>query len=193
MLTSKYLVVGSVGDSRAFLFKKNGPGGMDGSAPLTPVELTKIHTPYDQAEAERIISRGGEVRPAVNSNGEESGPLRVWQGKSKLPGLMMTRSFGDKMGHQCGINTVPCRLRSETDVSSRDITDSDYAIVIASDGIWDMLSPEKVANILSANPGQSGSMLAKKLEQEALLLWDAVNCISHRKTRVTMTTSHVYV
>lgn len=106
----KYFIVGSIGDSRAFLFRKNGPRAADGSVSLTPVEMTKLHTPYDQSEADRILNRGGDVRPAVNFEGEEVGPLRVWQGKSKFPGLMMTRSFGDKMGHSCGINAIPCTL-----------------------------------------------------------------------------------
>jgi serine/threonine protein phosphatase PrpC len=111
-INSKLLVVGSIGDSRAFLYKKASPSDSPNQSQgmnLTSIELTKIHTPYDPQEAERIKLRGGDIRPAATSEGEEIGPLRVWQGKSKFPGLMMTRSFGDKMGHGCGMNCVPCK------------------------------------------------------------------------------------
>ena len=36
-----------------------------------------------------------------------AGPLRVWKRDSNMPGLMMTRTFGDVMGHECGIITLP--------------------------------------------------------------------------------------
>lgn len=110
LVNPKYIVVGGIGDSRAFLFRKSSPSANDGSVCLSPFEMTKLHTPYDQVEADRILSRGGEVRPANNFDGESIGPLRVWQAKSKFPGLMMTRSFGDKMGHNCGMNAIPCRF-----------------------------------------------------------------------------------
>lgn len=38
---------------------------------------------------------------------QKHGPLRVWKKREELPGLMMTRSFGDKIGHMIGIICTP--------------------------------------------------------------------------------------
>ncbi len=105
-VTAKQVVCASVGDSSAFLLRLGEPG-LEGKAELKAVEVSQQHTPYDEFEASRIISHGGEVRPALNQYGEDSGPLRVFKAKYKYPGLMMTRSFGDKMAHSCGVICSP--------------------------------------------------------------------------------------
>lgn len=46
-----------------------------------------------------------------------------------MPGLAMTRSFGDKAGIRAGTTAIP-------EISQTDITPEDRFIVIASDGIW---------------------------------------------------------
>lgn len=78
---------------------------------VTFEELSTVHSPEDPGEAERILSSGGTIRKAVNKFGEMSGPLRVFQGASKVPGLMMTRSFGDKIGHLVGLSCCPSTLK----------------------------------------------------------------------------------
>jgi hypothetical protein len=35
------------------------------------------------------------------------GPLRIWQKELDLPGLVMTRSFGDKIGVSAGLIAEP--------------------------------------------------------------------------------------
>ena len=39
--------------------------------------------------------------------GEPIGPLRVWNKSIDLPGLAMTRCFGDKSGLTAGIIAIP--------------------------------------------------------------------------------------
>lgn len=108
-VTAKYFVCASVGDSSAFLFRMDG-ANPDGRSELKAIEISQQQTPYDEFEASRILSHGGEVRSAINQYGEDSGPLRVFKAKQKYPGLMMTRSFGDKLAHLCGVICSPGSL-----------------------------------------------------------------------------------
>ncbi len=57
---------------------------------------------------------------------------------------------------------------------SRELAEGDYAIVLASDGIWDVLSADKVGSIISSCGSISGAALAKRLEQEATSVWETV-------------------
>jgi serine/threonine protein phosphatase PrpC len=50
-----------------------------------------------------------------------------------VPGLAMTRSFGDKLGAQAGVIAVP-------EVQEYTIAVEDKFIIIASDGVWEFLS-----------------------------------------------------
>ena len=47
----------------------------------------------------------------------------------QMPGLAMTRSFGDKAGRKAGTNGDP-------ELLVRKITENDKFLVIASDGVW---------------------------------------------------------
>lgn len=40
-------------------------------------------------------------------NGKFIGPKRVWKRGKDTPGLMMTRTFGDEVGHKCGVIANP--------------------------------------------------------------------------------------
>jgi hypothetical protein len=35
------------------------------------------------------------------------GPMRVWRKNEDAPGLMMSRTFGDRVGHACGVICTP--------------------------------------------------------------------------------------
>ena len=94
----------SIGDSRAFLYSISDDSITDFC------ELTKLHLPEDPLEKKRIEMAGGEIRknPDPKDKSESaSAPLRVFKGKDRVPGLMMTRSFGDIIGHSCGISSIP--------------------------------------------------------------------------------------
>lgn len=59
----------------------------------------------------------------------------------QMPGLAMTRSFGDKAGRKAGTNGDPEMLTHK-------ISEKDKFIVIASDGVWEYLENEEVMNIV---------------------------------------------
>ena len=80
-------------------------------------------------ERQRILKFGGRVFAQTNEQGEELGPARVWMKDVMMPGLAMTRSFGDKAGIKSGTNAEP-------ELIEHDIEGCDKLMVIASDGVW---------------------------------------------------------
>ncbi|KAG4403512.1 hypothetical protein GLYMA_01G127600v4 [Glycine max] len=146
------LIIGNVGDSRAVLCRR-APDNR-----LIPVQLTVDLTPDIPREALRIINCGGRIfateeDPSVN---------RVWMPKGDCPGLAMARAFGNFCLKDYGVTSIP-------DVSYRKLTKQDEFVVLASDGIWDMLSNSEVINIVASAPKRS--MAAKLLVNHAVRAW----------------------
>jgi serine/threonine protein phosphatase PrpC len=110
---------------------------------LDVVALNRDHKPELPDEAERVIKRGGRIdsfRDYYNNN-EPIGPLRVWLKSEEIPGLAMTRSMGDKLAHSVGCTAEP-------EVMEFLLGPHDKYVVIASDGVWEFLSNEEVAEIV---------------------------------------------
>ncbi|MCI74814.1 putative protein phosphatase 2C 33-like, partial [Trifolium medium] len=59
-------------------------------------------------------------------------------------------------------------LISIPEVSYRHLTDNDQFIVLATDGIWDVMSNEQVVNIVASAPRSSA---AKLLVESAVQAW----------------------
>ena len=90
----------NVGDSRAIV------GSCDmGKWSATP--LSEDHKPNLPKEAERIKKMNGRIEAYTDEYGEAIGPLRVWIQNDSVPGLAMTRSFGDLVGASVGVSPVP--------------------------------------------------------------------------------------
>ena len=105
--------------------------------------LNRDHKPELKDEADRIHKRGGRIdsfRDYYN-NGEPIGPQRVWLQNEEIPGLAMSRSMGDKVAHSVGVTAEPETLEFTLGLN-------DKFLVIASDGVWEFLSNEDVANIV---------------------------------------------
>lgn len=122
-----------VGDSRAILVVRSNDA-------LKMIPLTHDHKPEGE-ERRRILLAGGQVHRGRGEN-VSSGALRVWLGDQMVPGLAMSRCFGDEIGQRAGV------------ISEPDIVEHPYVrnfenyLIIASDGIWDALSNEFVAEYL---------------------------------------------
>lgn len=80
--------------------------------------------------------------PFYTADGEPIGPHRVWHPKFAFPGLAMSRSLGDYIAHQFGVIADP-------EISEYEIKPEDRYFVLASDGVWEFLSNQEVADILS--------------------------------------------
>ena len=68
------------------------------------VPLSDDQKPERPDEKERIIKAGGRCFAQMSEEGQPLGPTRVWMKDVMMPGLAMTRSFGDKAGIKAGTN-----------------------------------------------------------------------------------------
>ena len=92
-------------------------------------------------EAQRIVAAGGRIDSYRDQAGNKLGPERVWLLEQELPGLAMSRSFGDAIAFKVGVNAIPeCREVI--------LTPLDKIIVLASDGVWEFMPNEEVASII---------------------------------------------
>lgn len=155
------LLVANIGDSRAVLCRALDPTGA--GEQLNALRLSDDHKPDRPDELERIRKMGGIV--------EFHGVMRVFIPCAVtfcgrvIPktGLAVSRAFGDiilKEPERYGCNTVaPGGLVSAVpELSVFDIEPStDRFLVIACDGIWDVLRDEDTVSVCA---GQSGPELA---------------------------------
>ncbi|KAF7817736.1 putative protein phosphatase 2C 33 [Senna tora] len=146
------LVIGNVGDSRAVL------GTRDKDDSLLAVQLTVDLKPNLPAEAERIRKCKGRVFALQ----DEPEVARVWLPNNDSPGLAMARAFGDFCLKDFGLISVP-------EISYRRLTEKDEFVVLATDGIWDVLSNKEVVDIIAASPGRSSA--ARALVESAVRAW----------------------
>ena len=103
--------------------------------------LTRDHKPDDPQESQVIIAAGGRIDSYRDSQGHKVGPERVWLKHEDIPGLAMSRSFGDQVAARVGVNAVP-------EVSEYHMSSSDKVIILASDGVWEFLENQQVADIV---------------------------------------------
>ncbi|XP_022864606.1 probable protein phosphatase 2C 33 [Olea europaea var. sylvestris] len=146
------LIIGYIGDSRAVL------GTRDQNNSLTAVQLTVDLKPNLPSEAERIHKCKGRVFALQN----EPDVARVWLPNNDSPGLAMSRAFGDFCLKDFGLISVP-------EICYKRITDKDEFIVLATDGIWDVLSNKEVVDIVGSCPTRSYA--ARSLVELAVRSW----------------------
>ncbi|KAB2621276.1 protein phosphatase 2C 33 [Pyrus ussuriensis x Pyrus communis] len=146
------LIIGNVGDSRAVLCTRR----IDDT--LSAIQLTVDLKPNLPAEAERIRKCRGRVFALQ----DEPEVARVWLPNTDSPGLAMARAFGDFCLKDFGLISVP-------DVSYRRLTERDEFIVLATDGIWDVLSNKEVVDIVATAPARSSA--ARALVETAVRAW----------------------
>ena len=128
------LIVANLGDSRCILGKlKNGK--------WSSKMLSRDHKPNVPEEAERIKSRGGRIRPMKDEEGNFIGPLRVYMRDKDMPGLAMTRSFGDSFASTAGTISVP-------EVKEYMFEKEDKFMILASDGLFEFINNDEIINIV---------------------------------------------
>jgi serine/threonine protein phosphatase PrpC len=107
-----------------------------------PVQLTFDNKPEVLTEKNRILKAGGRIQAFKDqATNEDMGPLRVWLPDQDLPGLAMSRSLGDALAHSVGVTSVP-------ELTEFLLTKEDRFVVIATDGVWEFLSNQEVAQIV---------------------------------------------
>ncbi|XVE62089.1 hypothetical protein DITRI_Ditri06bG0091600 [Diplodiscus trichospermus] len=148
----EHLIISNLGDSRAILCTR------DDQNQLVPVQLTVDLKPSIPSEAERILRCGGRVF----AMDEEPNVPRLWMPNQNCPGLAMARAFGDFCLKDHGLSSIP-------QVSYRRITSRDEFVVLATDGVWDVLTNNEVIRIVASVKKQA--MAAKILVYYAVQAW----------------------
>ena len=128
------LTVAHAGDSSAMLVRDE-----------TIETITAEHRLSDSSEErDRVIAQGLKLARAANAEGLPSGPIRAWPG-----GLAVCRTIGDA---DCAAASAEPEVRTLTlDLSSA--SGGGAAVVVASDGVWDALSVDKVARYVRESGG----------------------------------------
>ena len=139
------LTVAHIGDSRAILVKKYVDK-------LIAVPLTLDHKADDVIEKNRIEAAGGKIEKSIRE------VARIY-----VPGgeyaLAVSRSFGDTLFKTFGVICEPFTRKIRLD-------ENDAFIVIATDGLWDVVDNYEVAEVLKLNDCRNA---CRKLEK---LAWD---------------------
>ena len=157
LFRDRKMYVSNVGDSRAIIVSTDNEGKMKVSA------LSSDHTPYRKDERFRVMKYGarilslGQLQSGATSKtsfaslgglnlGEDidegGDPPRVWAKEGEYPGTAFTRSFGDQMAEELGVTAEP-------EVLVKEITSNDQYVIIASDGVFEFLTNQMVADIIS--------------------------------------------
>ncbi|XP_062079089.1 probable protein phosphatase 2C 18 [Humulus lupulus] len=148
----EHLVIGNVGDSRAVMATRD----QDGT--LIAVQLTVDLKPDLPGEAARIQQCKGRVFAMQ----DEPEVARVWLPNNDSPGLAMARAFGDFCLKDFGLISVP-------DVYYRHLTEKDEFIILATDGVWDVLSNKEAVEIVASAPSRATA--ARALVDCAVRAW----------------------
>jgi serine/threonine protein phosphatase PrpC len=91
----------NVGDSRGIVVKITPDNKLVAQA------ISRDQKPSQTDEANRILQCGGRIDSFRDPDRNPVGPLRVWLKNEDIPGLAMTRSFGDEVASRVGVTAEP--------------------------------------------------------------------------------------
>ena len=134
LLCPEKIISANVGDSRCVLGKFDGKN-------WKAKNLTRDHKPSEEDEKKRIIEKGGRIEAYKDEEGDFVGPERVWLKSEDVPGLAMSRSFGDDIAHTVGVVSQP-------EIFEYNFLNEDKFIMLASDGIFEFISSDECVNIV---------------------------------------------
>ncbi|KIY98047.1 Protein phosphatase 2C containing protein [Monoraphidium neglectum] len=161
------LVVANLGDSRCVAGCVEVRSGR-----VAAVPLSSDHTPMDQAEADRVLASGGRIASYM-FNDEPLGPPRVWLRDLNVPGLCMTRSFGDAVAATVGVIDSPDVVTYPLKPEDRRAGLLCSYVVLMSDGIFEFMDSQEVVAMVHtlAQQGHGPNEAAKQLVREARRRW----------------------
>jgi len=161
----------NLGDSRAVI----GSCSKDETCAL---EVSIDHKPTREGEKERILAAGGKIERSMVDD-KEVGPYRVWKAEEDIPGIAITRSFGDLVAHKIGVSADP-------EITSKDIDGDDKFIVMGSDGVWDVMSSAEAVGFILSLPINEKETAAEKMVSECRERWDLLNEIKKKQAQIML-------
>ncbi|KAG9406951.1 hypothetical protein AC1031_003276 [Aphanomyces cochlioides] len=144
MIRDDHVYVANVGDSRAVLCQ------MDSRGKTKAVPLSKDHKPEVPSERERIEAKGGKVTGLFCGNRPPGFALNTWPFNRmvdvpRVDGILsMTRAIGDA--------TMKPPLTADPDIVTHPLGPTDKYLILACDGLWDVISNAKAAKIACRSP-----------------------------------------
>lgn len=175
LIVNNVISVSNCGDSRCVLGRRGAGGG------YTAVQLSNDHKPDMPEERKRVLSCGGHLgcrQAMVNQGGRglvsvPVGPTRVWyQYRGDTLGLAMSRSLGDGIVHKCGVSAEP-------EIIDHTIVDGDEFLILATDGIWDVVDSNQavqvVQNFAIKSPNWDAHEAALWLSKYARSRWEKMS------------------
>ncbi|CAD8132359.1 unnamed protein product [Paramecium octaurelia] len=159
LIVDDTIYTANVGDSRSIICRQLSNGAK------SAIPLSNDHKPDLPQEKRRIEQKGGRVEPYIDFDGSSLGPARVWLKTEDIPGLAMSRSFGDKVAASCGVICEP-------EILTYKIQEGDLFMVLASDGVWEFLSNEQVIDMIYPYYAQDeGNAACVRIVKESIKLW----------------------
>ncbi len=146
------MYIANIGDSRAIIAERHGKR-------IVAFPLSLDQTPYRRDERERVKSCGAVVQTHAMAEGEvkytedwmdnnlneeldgTGDPPRVFAAGMLEPGCAFTRSIGDRAGMHIGVT-------AEAELLHKHLKETDQAIMIASDGVWEFMSNQAVVDMV---------------------------------------------
>jgi len=160
---------------------------------IVAVALSEDQTPYRKDERERLKNAGARICTIDQMEGKEpmheeweefetgidiniGGNIpRVWHAEHNYPGTAFSRSLGDSVAEDIGVN-------ADAELLTKTVTKGDEFLVIASDGIFEFMTNQSVIDICanSKDPAEACARLVeasyeKWLEYETRT--DDITCI----------------
>jgi len=151
-ITGNKIYCANCGDSRAVIGRRQGSG-------YVAIPLSTDHKPDRHDEYNRIIAAGGRVEACRGADGVEVGPVRVWLRGQDVPGLAMTRSFGDLVAASVGVIARP-------EIEDYDHHEDDVMLIMGSDGIWEFITSQEAVEIAAkySTPEAAAQALLREAE-----------------------------
>ncbi|XP_027357548.1 protein phosphatase 2C and cyclic nucleotide-binding/kinase domain-containing protein isoform X3 [Abrus precatorius] len=150
LVRGKTMYVANSGDSRAVVAERRGKD-------LVAVDLSIDQTPFRTDELERVKLCGARVltldqiegikNPEVQcwgseEEGDDGDPPRLWVPNGMYPGTAFTRSIGDSIAETIGVVANP-------EIVVFELTQDHPFFVLASDGVFEFLSSQKVVEMVA--------------------------------------------
>jgi len=129
----------------------------------TAVPLSVDHRPNEPSEIERLISEGFKITP----------------GQTRLNGIAVSRALGDHFPKQVNIGLTCEPFVSEV----KELEHTDTALIVATDGLWDVISGQRACSILQDDSNITAKEMAKKLLKTAL---QSRKCMDNVTVTVTL-------
>ena len=133
------IICANIGDSKVILVYEDNKGenNNEENDQYNFINLTKDSTPYNKTEKTRIILNGGMIKQLKDSFNQELGPLKIFLKNENIPGLTITRSFGDKIGKSIGLISKPF-------INEYTLNRNVKYIVMASSGVWKFMKEKEL-------------------------------------------------